>query len=71
MKIKKLENGNYEVEKEFLKNLLYSDEQLNALEIGGVDNWEFYNETLEEEGIMSFYDFKKTDADEYIESFVE
>ena len=71
MKIKKLENGNYEVEKEFLKNLLYSDEQLNALEFGGVDNWEFYTDSLDEEGVISFYEFKKTDADEYIESLGE
>ena len=37
MKIKKLENGNYEIEKEFLKNLLYSDEKLRALESGDVE----------------------------------
>ena len=71
MKIKKLENGNYEVEKEIIKNLQYSDEQLNALQFGGVDNWEFYTDSLDEEGVISFYEFKKTDADEYIESFFE
>lgn len=71
MKIKKLENGNYEVEKEFLKNLLYSDEKLNALEIGGVDNWEYYAESLEDYDIMGYSEFKRTDTDEYIESFVE
>lgn len=71
MKIKKLENGNYEVEKEFLKNLLYSDEKLKALEFGDVENWEWYDESLEDYDLMDYFDFQEIDADEYIESFVE
>lgn len=71
MKIKKLENGNYEVEKEFLKNLLYSGEKLRALEFGDVGNWEWYEESLEDYDLMDYFDFQEIDADEYIESFVE
>lgn len=71
MKIKKLENGNYEIEKEFLKNLLYSDEKLRALESGDVENWEWYDESLEDYDLMDYFDFQEIDADEYIESFVE
>lgn len=71
MKIKKLENGNYEVEKEFLKEILYSVEKLDALNFGGVNNWEYYEESLENYDVMDYSDFKKTDTDEYIENFVE
>lgn len=71
MKIKKLENGNYEIEKEFLKNLLYSDEKLRALESGDVEYWEWYDESLEDYDLMDYFDFQEIDADEYIESFIE
>ena len=33
---------------ERLKELERSEQKLNALEIGGVDNWEFYGEAMDE-----------------------
>ena len=48
MNIKKLENGNYEITREYLEELLESDFKLNALSNAGVDNWEFYDETMED-----------------------
>ena len=48
MEIKKLKNGNYEITKEYLEELLESDFRFNALSNGGVDNWEYYEEAMED-----------------------
>ena len=60
MNIKKLKNGNYEITKEYLEELLESDFRLNALSNGGVDNWEYYEEAME--------DFDYDEVEEYINS---
>ena len=46
MNIKRLENGNFEIDEETLKELLITRYKLNALECGGVDNWQHYCEAL-------------------------
>ena len=38
MEIKKLKNGNFEITREYLEELLESDFKLNALINGGVDD---------------------------------
>ncbi len=60
MNIKKLKNGNYEITKEYLEELLESDFRLNALSNGGVNNWEYYEEAME--------DFDYDEVEEYINS---
>jgi hypothetical protein len=60
MEIKKLKNGNFEITREYLEELLESDFKLNALINGGVDDWEFYNEAIE--------DFDYDEVEEYINS---
>ena len=60
MEIKKLKNGNFEITREYLEELLESDFKLNALSNAGVDNWEFYDETME--------DFNFDDVIDFIES---
>lgn len=60
MEIKKLENGNYEMTKEYLEELLVSDFKLNALINGGVNNWEFYDETMEDFDYDEVIDFIDT-----------
>ena len=60
MNIKKLENGNYEITREYLEELLESDFRLNALSNGGVDNWEYYEEAMEE--------YNPDEVQEYINS---
>ena len=60
MKIKKLKNGNYEITREYLEELLESDFKLNALINGGVNDWEFYDEAIE--------DFDYDEVEEYINS---
>lgn len=60
MEIKKLKNGNYEITREYLEELLESDFKLNALINGGVDDWEFYDEAME--------DFDFDDVIDFIES---
>lgn len=54
MEIKKLKNENYEIDKETLEEFLYSYHRLNALECGGVDNWQDYSDVL-----MTIYQKKK------------
>ena len=48
MEIKKLKNGNYEITREYLEYLVESDFKLNTLINSGVDDWEFYDEAMEE-----------------------
>ncbi len=60
MNIKKLKNGNYEITREYLEELLESDFRLNALSNGGVNNWEYYEEAME--------DFDYDEVEEYINS---
>ena len=60
MEIKKLENGNYEITKEYLEELLVSDFKLNALINSGVNNWEFYDEAMEDFNIDEVIDFIDT-----------
>ncbi len=58
--LKKLKNGNYEITKEYLEELLVSDFKLNALINGGVNNWEFYDEAMEDFNIDEVIDFIDT-----------
>ena len=60
MEIKKLKNGNFEITREYLEELLESDFKLNALLNAGVDDWEFYDEAME--------DFDYDEVEEYINS---
>lgn len=60
MEIKKLKNGNYEITRECLEELLESDFKLNALINGGMVDWEFYDEAME--------DFNFDDVIDFIES---
>ena len=60
MEIKKLKNGNYEITKEYLEELLESDFRLNALSNGGVDNWEYYKEAMEDFDYDEVIDFIDT-----------
>nr|DAO30976.1 MAG TPA: hypothetical protein [Ackermannviridae sp.] len=60
MEIKKLKNGNYEITREYLEYLVESDFKLNTLINSGVDDWEFYDEAME--------DFDYNEVKEYINS---
>ena len=60
MEIKKLKNGNFEITREYLEELLESNFKLNALSNAGVDDWEFYDEAME--------DFDYDDVENFIES---
>lgn len=53
-----------EISRDRLKQLLDAERKLNALEAGGVDNWEFYGEAL-----SSF--FKEEEREELIEEYFE
>lgn len=65
MKIKKLSNGNYEIDEKTLKGLLISRYELDALECGGVDNWQDYCDVLND--YLEDYE----DFGEFVESVLE
>lgn len=65
MKIKKLSNGNYEIDEKTLKGLLISRYELDALECGGVDNWHDYCDALND--YLDGYE----DFGEFVESVLE
>lgn len=65
MKIKKLSNGNYEIDEKTLKGLLISRYELDALECGGVDNWQDYCDVLND--YLEDYE----NFEEFIESVLE
>lgn len=65
MKIKKLSNGNYEIDEKTLKGLLISRYELDALECGGVDNWQDYCDALND--YLEDYE----DFNEFVESVLE
>lgn len=65
MKIKKLSNGNYEIDEKTLKGLLISRYELDALECGGVDNWHDYCDVLND--YLDGYE----DFGEFVESVLE
>ena len=64
MEIKKLKNGNYEIDKETLEEFLYSYHTLNALECGGVDNWHDYCDVLND------YLSEEEDWDDFIQNLI-
>lgn len=64
MEIKKLKNGNYEIDKETLEEFLYSHHQLNALECVGVDNWQDYCDALND------YLSEEEDWDDFIQNLI-
>lgn len=57
MNIKKLENWNYEITREYLEELLESDFKLNSLINGGVDNWDYFDEVVENFNFDDVIDF--------------
>lgn len=65
MKIKKLSNGNYKIDEKTLKGLLISRYELDALECGGVDNWQDYCDALND--YLEDYE----DFNEFVESILE
>lgn len=65
MKIKKLSNGNYEIDEKTLKGLLISRYELDALECGGVDNWQDYCDVLND--YLEDYE----NFEEFVESVLE
>lgn len=65
MKIKKLSNGNYEIDEKTLKGLLISRYELDDLECGGVDNWHDYCDVLND--YLEDYE----NFEEFVESVLE
>lgn len=64
--IKKLSDGNYIISEDTLKEFMESSAKLDALEISGVDNWEFYDERWD-----TFFAEERTENPDYsVEDYV-
>lgn len=65
--MKKLENGNFELSREELIDFLAADHELRALQFGGVDNWDWRDESLDSyllsNGGESFTELAEKDVD--------
>lgn len=66
--MKRLENGNYELTENELKKYLTGYYTNEALEWGGVDNWEWYGESMD-----NYLEEKREENGEeyYIEDLIE
>lgn len=63
----------YEVSQDELKDLLYSANKITALENGGVDNWDWYGESISDfiEAEKQEFPSLKDDPDVYLEDIAE
>jgi hypothetical protein len=52
---------NIEIAKSYYNELLAAKKELDALHAGGVDNWEWYSESLRDAGL---FDDEEEDEDE-------
>lgn len=50
--------GEITISKQEYRRLLIADEKLHRLEAGGVDNWDWYGESLNPEGSLSMYEIE-------------
>ena len=64
--MKALENGNFELTEEELKKFLVGYHTNKALEQGGVDNWEWY-----EESIDNYLQGRNDDIEEFVNYIVD
>lgn len=51
------------ISRKTLEDLVSSKVKLQMLEAGGVDNWDWYGESLNPEGEESYYDFDEKISD--------
>ena len=55
------------IPKEELASLLRDSDKLHRLECGGVDNWEWYNEALNDEEDLSYDEIQDMSDDDLID----
>jgi len=60
-----MNNNKIEIEKSEYISLLVAQERLSRLEIGGVDNWDWYGESLNPEDEPDMDEFKENLEKEY------
>ena len=70
-----METNKVEVSKERLAKLLRKEQELKLLENGGVDNWEWYEESLNPgdgviDGDITYDDIMDMSDDEVIEKYL-
>ncbi len=51
-----IDDASYSISKEYLKYLKKRDFELDCLEQGGVDNWPYYHDSLEDGGYFNYQD---------------
>ena len=65
-----METSKVEVSKERLAKLLRKEQELRLLENGGVDNWEWYGDSLNPDDGITYDDITDMSDDEVIEKYL-
>lgn len=65
-----MEEGTIKISKERLAHLLRREQELKLLENGGVDNWEWYEESLNPDDGITYDDIQDMSDDEVIEKYL-
>lgn len=65
-----METDKVEVSKERLAKLLRDERELQLLESGGVDNWEWYDDSLYPDDGITYDDIQDMSDDEVIEKYL-
>lgn len=65
-----METNKVEVSKERLAKLLRDERELQLLENGGVDNWEWYGDSLNPDDGITYDDIQDMSDDEVIEKYL-
>ena len=65
-----METDKVEVSKERLAKLLRDERELQLLESGGVDNWEWYDDSLNPDDGITYDDIQDMSDDEVIEKYL-
>ena len=65
-----METNKVEISKERLAKLLRKEQELKLLENGGVDNWEWYGDSLNSNNGITYDDIQDMSDDEVIEKYL-
>lgn len=65
-----MEEGTIKISKERLAHLLRREQELKLLENGGVDDWEWYGDSLNPDDGITYDDITDMSDDEVIEKFL-
>ena len=65
-----METNKVEISRERLAKLLRKEQELRLLENGGVDNWDWYGDSLNPDDSITYDDIQDMSDDEVIEKYL-